>query len=222
MAEVGIIKENTIRVKVHSRGYHDGSVYAYDVPSHQLMMNIVDSIDNALNNIDLDKTIECDEDDDECFDEAYKELGEEQDRIIDLMHDVLNEWDKKIQLPYLFWYVDACDDYDACYFDIYVADINDLMRWWANPSERDIIIDVLYTQYEFSIADADELVYFDPRTRTSIHTVLIPSHVFKPLWYRNDMNRAIEMMQKILFRVDFGIPDDPDEEEIHEDNISIA
>jgi hypothetical protein len=223
MAEMEIMseRENVVRVRVFSRGYHDGSLYVYDIPLHRIMIDVMDGIADALSEIDFDRAIECDEDDDECFDRAYQELGKDQDKAIALMHDVLRKWDEKVQLPYLFWYVDACDEYDACYYDIYVADISDLIRWWGNPIKRDVIIDVLLTQYQFSIYNSDDLVYFDPRVRTSIHVVLIHHDVFKPLWHRNDLDRAIDMTQKILFGTYFEIPWDPNKEETYEDDVHI-
>jgi len=224
MVEMDAMNEgkNVVRVKIHSRGYHDGSLYNYDVPLHRVMIDIMDDIGDALSEIDFDRAIECDdEDDDECFDRAYHELGKDQDRAIDLMYSVLSKWDEKVQLPYLLWYVNACDEYDACYYDVYVADIGDLMRWWNEPINRDVIIDVLYTQYQFSIYDSDGLVYFDPRVRTSIHTVLVPNDVFRPLWYRNDLDRAIDLVRKILFDTYFEIPWSPDREETREDDVYI-
>jgi hypothetical protein len=216
------VGKNVVRVKVHSRGYHDGSLYDYDIPLHRVMIDIMDDVDGALSVVDFDRQIECDVDDDECFDRAYHELGKDQDKAIDLMYNVLSRWDEKVQLPYLFWYVNACDEYDACYYDVYVSDVGDLMRWWNEPINRDIIIDVLYTQYQFSIYDTDGLVYFDPRVRTSIHTVLVPNDAFKPLWHRNDLDRAIDLVRKILIGTYFEIPWSLDREETYEDDVYIV
>jgi len=64
-----------VRVKGHSRGLHGGSLYNYKIPLHKVMLDIMDDIDNALSDVDFEMQVECDEDDEECIDGAYDELG---------------------------------------------------------------------------------------------------------------------------------------------------
>lgn len=136
--------------------------------------------------------------------------------------EVLKRWDDKVQLPYMLLYIDACDEYDACYYDIHLASLEDLFRWWNNPTDRNVIIDVLVTEYQFSISDADDLVFFDPKVRTAVHAIEVPSTVFKPLWYRGDLGRAIDVARKIILKAPLGIPEDPDKEEVYEDTVEVA
>jgi hypothetical protein len=211
-----------LRVRVYSRGYHDGSLYNYKIPLHKVMLDIMSDIADALGEVDFEKRVECDVDDDECFERAYQELGLEQDRAIDKVEGVLDRWSRKVQLPYVLWHINACDEYDACYYHVYLASIADLFRWWEAPTNRDVIIDALLTEYQFSIRDSDGLVYFDPRVRTSIHAIAIPSTAFEPLWYRGDLDRAIEAMKRILKSEVFGVPDDPDREVVWEYEVGLA
>ncbi|MDT7969331.1 MAG: hypothetical protein RQ842_02115 [Vulcanisaeta sp.] len=211
-----------VRVKVHSRGLHGGSLYSYEIPLHRVMLDIMDDVDEALSDVDFEMQVECDEDDEECINGAYDELGLEQSRAVGETEEVLNRWSKKVQLPFILSYVNACDEYDACYYDIYLASIADLFRWWDAPIDRDVIIDALVTEYQFSISDADGLVFFDPKVRTSIHAIEVPSDVLKPLWYRGDLDRAIDVVRKILLEASLGIPEDPDKEVVYEDEVEIA
>lgn len=211
-----------LRVRVYSRGYHDGSLYDYNIPLHKVMLDIMSDIADALGEVDFEKRVECDVDDDECFERAYQELGLEQDRAVGLVRSVLDRWSRKVQLPYVLWHYDACDEYDACYYHVYLASIADLFRWWEAPINRDVIVDALLTEYQFSICDSDGLVCFDPRVRTSIHAVSIPSTAFEPLWYRGDLDRAIEAMQRILKSEVFGVPDGPDREVVWEYEVGLA
>ncbi len=212
----------TLRVRVYSRGYHDGSLYNYNIPLHKLMLDIMSDVDEALGEVDFEKRVECDVDDDECFERAYQELGLEQEKAISKVEEVLDRWSRKVQLPYVLSYVDACDEYDACYYDIYLASITDLFRWWEAPINRDVIIDALVTEYQFSIYDSDGLVFFDPRVRTSIHAITIPSTVFEPLWYRGDLDRAIDVARKIFLKTPLGIPENPDREVVWEYEADLA
>jgi hypothetical protein len=211
-----------VRVRIHSRGLHGGSLYSYDVPLHKVMLDIMDEIDEALSEVDFDMQVECDEYDEECIDGGYDTLGLEQSRAVGETEEVLNRWVGKLQLPYVLSFVDACDEYDACYYDVYLASIEDLFKWWGNPIDRDVIIDALATEYQFSISDADGLVFFDPKVRTSVHSIAVPSAVFKPLWYRDDLGRAIDLARKIFLKVPLGIPEDPDGEVVREHTVEIA
>ncbi len=203
-----------VKVRVYSRGYHDGSLYNYKIPLHKLMIDIMRDIDKALGEVDFEKRVECD--DEECIENAYEELGLEQSRAVDLVRSVLDRWGGKVQLPYVLWHINACDEYDACYYHVYLASIADLFKWWEAPVDRDVIIDVLLTEYQFSIFDSDGFVYFDPRVRTSIHAVSIPSDVFKPMWYRNDLDGAIDTVEGVLKSEVFIVPNDPDREVVWE------
>jgi hypothetical protein len=136
--------------------------------------------------------------------------------------EVLNRWSKKVQLPFILSYVDACDEYDACYYDIHLASLEDLFRWWNNPTDRNVIIDVLVTEYQFSISDTDGLVFFDTKVRTSIHAIEVPSTVFKPLWFRGDLGRAVDVARKIFLKTPLGVPEDPDKEVVHEHVVEVA
>jgi hypothetical protein len=211
-----------VRVKVHSRGLHGGSLYSYEIPLHRVMLDIMDDVDEALSEVDFDLQVECDEYDEECIDGGYDLLGLEQSRAVGETEEVLNRWSKKVQLPFVLSYVDACDEYDACYYDIYLASIADLFRWWGGPIDRDVIIDALVTEYQFSICDTDDLVFFDPKVRTSIHAIEVPSTILKPLWYRDDLGRAIDVARKIFLKTPLGIPEDPDKEVVHEHTVKIA
>jgi hypothetical protein len=211
-----------VRVKVHSRGLHGGSLYSYKIPLHRVMLDIMDDVNEALSEVDFEMQVECDEYDEECIDGGYDLLGLEQSRAVGETEEVLNRWSKKVQLPFILSYVDACDEYDACYYDIYLASLGDLFRWWGAPIDRDVIVDALVTEYQFSISDADGLVFFDPKVRTSIHAIAIPSDVLKLLWYRGDLDRAIDVVRKILLEAPLGIPEDPDKEVVHEDEVEVA
>jgi hypothetical protein len=216
-----------VKVRIHSRGLHGGSLYNYKIPLHKLMLEIMDEIDEALSEVDFDMQVTCDEYDvcgeyvDECIEDGYDTLGLEQSRAVGETEAVLNRWDKRVQLPYVLSYVDACDEYDACYYDVYLASIADLFKWWDNPIDRDVIIDALATEYQFSISDADGLVFFDHKVRTSIHAIVVPSAVFKPLWYRNDLGRAIDVARKIFLKAPLGIPEDPNREIVEEHVVEV-
>ncbi len=210
-----------VRVKVYSRGLHGGSLYSYKIPLHRVMLEIMDDVDKALSGVDFEKQVECGEDDEECINDAYDELGLEQSRAVSEVEEVLNRWSRKVQLPLVLSYVNACDEYDACYYDIYLASLADLFRWWEAPVDRDVIVDVLVTEYQFSISDADGLVFFDLKVRTSIHAIEVPSDVLKPLWYRGDLGRAIDVARKIFLKTPLGIPEDPDKEVVEEHVVEV-
>ena len=213
---------NTIKIRIYSRGYHDGSIYSYDIPLHRIMLNLMEDIASALSRFDFDRGIECDDpEDDECYDEAYWKLGKDQDKAIEKIREVATKWESKVQLPYVFWHENACDEYDACYYLVNLADISDLFRWWDNPVDRDLIFDVLSTEYQINIVDADDLVVYDTRVRTSIHSIVIPNSVFKPSLYHNDLDKAIDIAQDIVARW-YEIPDSPDKEIVNEDEIRIG
>jgi hypothetical protein len=211
-----------LRVRVYSRGYHNGSLYNYNIPLHKVMLDIMSDIADALGEVDFEMQVECDEYDDECIEGGYDKLGLEQSRAVGETDAVLNRWVEKVQLPYVLSYVDACDEYDACYYDIYLASIADLFKWWGDPINRDVIIDALVTEYQFSIRDSDGLVFFDPRVRTSIHAIAIPSDVLKPLWYRDDLGRAIDVARKIFLKTPLGIPENPDREVVWEYEVGLV
>jgi hypothetical protein len=187
-----------------------------------MMLDIMDDVDEALSEVDFEMQVECDEYDEECIDGAYETLGLEQSRAVGETEEVLNRWSKKVQLPFMLSYVDACDEYDACYYDIYLASLGDLFKWWDAPIDRDVIIDALVTEYQISISDADGLVFFDPKLRTSIHAIEVPSTILKPLWYRGDLGRAIDVARKIFLKTPLGVPEDPDKEVVHEHVVKIA
>ena len=213
---------NTIKIRIYSRGYHDGSIYNYDIPLHRIMLDLMEDIADALDQFDFDRGIECDDpEDDECYEEAYRELGEDQDEAIEKIQEVATKWESKIQLPYVYWHENACDEYDACYYLVNLADISDLFRWWNNPVDRSLIFDALSTEYQIDIVDADDLVVFDTRVRTSIHSIVIPNSVFKSSLYHNDLDKAIDIARDIVVRW-YEIPDSPDEEIVNEDEVSMA
>jgi len=212
--------ENSIKIRIFSRGYHDGSLYRYDIPMHRIMIEIMKDIDKALSKIDLNQVVECDIDNEGCYDNAYEQLGRIQDKAIDAIRNVAIEWEEKIQLPYLFWHEDICESYDYCYYVINLASLNDLFNWWHNPVDRDIIFDVLSTEYQVNISETDDIVFFDNRIRTSIHAVLVPNSVFKSLWYRGDLDGAVNIASHILSRR-YLIPHDPDKEVKTEEEIRI-
>jgi hypothetical protein len=212
---------NTIKIRIYSRGYHDGSIYSYDIPLHRIMLDLMEDIASALGQFDFDRGIECDDpEDDECYKEAYRELGEDQDEAIEKIQEVATKWESKIQLPYVYWHENACDEYDNCYYIINLADISDVFRWWKNPRDW-ITVDVLSTEYQINIYDSDGLVFYYPKIRTSIHNVVIPD-VFRLQWYRNDLNKLIDMIQYIIVGIYYPIPHSPDEEIVNEDEIRIG
>ncbi len=53
------------------------------------MLDLMEDIANALDQFDFDRGIECDDpEDDECYEEAYRELGEDQDKAIEKIQEV--------------------------------------------------------------------------------------------------------------------------------------
>jgi hypothetical protein len=199
-----------VRVKIKSRGYHGGSLFNYDIPSHRQLIHIMDNVENGVFSIDPDYYIDCgsvsDNEYDACVDNAYKELGKYQDYAIEDAVKYADTWVTEIQPPYVFNYINACDEYDACYFDLELADLSDLFRWWGNPIERDINIDVLYASYEISIIDGDGIIAYNPRLRTAIHNISIPHGIFTHLWYLDKLDIAISVIKRIIDRLWLGVP----------------
>ena len=200
----------TVKVTVKSRGYHDGSLFNYNIPSHELMGRIMSDVENGVYSIDFDYYIDCggvdDDEYDACIDNAYRELGKYQDYAIEKAIRYADTWVSEVQLPYVFNYINACDEYDACYFDLELIDLSDLFRWWSNPIERDINIDVLYASYEISIIDGDGIIAYNPRLRTAIHNIALPHNIFTHLWYLDKLNIAVDLVKRIIDRLWLGVP----------------
>jgi len=212
----------TVKVKIRSRGYHGGSLFEWGIPLHKQMILIMDDVENGIYSIDFDKFVDCsdvnDNEYDTCVDNAYKELGKYQDYAIEDAVKYADTWISKVQPPYVFNYINACDEYDACYFDLELADLSDLYRWWGNPIERDINIDVLYASYEISIIDGDGIIAYNPRLRTAIHNVALPHDIFSHLWYLDKLNIAVDLVKRIIDRLWLGVPSyiELEKEEIEE------
>jgi hypothetical protein len=200
----------TVKVTVKSRGYHGGSLFNYDIPSHRQLIHIMSDVENGIYSIDFDYYIDCsdanDNEYDKCVDNAYKELGKYQDYAIEDAVKYADTWVSEIQPPYVFNYINACDEYDACYFDLELADLSDLFRWWSNPIERNINVDVLYASYEISIIDGDGIIAYNPRLRTAIHNISIPHDIFSHLWYLDKLDIAVDLVKRIIDRLWLGVP----------------
>ena len=187
-------------IRLYARGIHHESIFSYNIPSHVLMNDIIRKVFDSIRDLaevafygceDSEELYEIDKE--TCLELSREELLKIQDAMLERAERLLNEIALKInsEVSNMILKVrNACDEDDACFIDVFLFYVKD-----------GYIQHILFTSFDFSIHEADNVVYIDPTIRTAI---FVPE---SPL--------PAGLIDKLADRISWA-PDNPEREEAWE------